>query len=70
MKEIDANCIINLRLGTLLKKPPHEKIQTLAEKTLALKIMSLDMNTAEKTTTSRTKSVGLPRIEAKKTRDF
>ena len=53
-------------MGTLLKKPPQEKIQTLAEKTLALKIMSLDMNTAEKTATSRTKSVGLPRIEARK----
>mmetsp|Transcript_33508 Transcript_33508/g.39014 ORF Transcript_33508/g.39014 Transcript_33508/m.39014 type:complete len:300 (+) Transcript_33508:36-935(+) len=57
---------MNSTLGTLLKKPPQEKIETLAEKTLALKIMSLDMNTAEKTINSRTKSVGLPRIDSKK----
>ena len=49
----------------MLRKPAAEKIKTLAEKTLALKIMSLDMNTAEKTFTARTKSVNLPRIGTK-----
>lgn len=38
-------------LSGLYKKPPAEKVQGLAEKTLALKIMSLDLNTAEKTVT-------------------
>lgn len=50
----------------MLKKPPQEKTQTLTEKTLALKIMSLDLNSAEKTFNSRAKSVGPPKIEGKK----
>lgn len=54
-----------IRLGTMLKKPAPEKIQTLAEKTLALKIMSLDMNTAEKTATAKTRSVALPKIDSR-----
>jgi len=53
-------------LSGLYKKPDSEKVQTLAEKTLALKIMSLDLNTAEKTTMASGKTVNLPTIEKKK----
>lgn len=43
-------------LSTLLKQPDPEKVQTLAEKTLALKIMSLDLNSTEVTGTSHIKN--------------
>jgi len=43
-------------LSQLYKQPDAEKVNTLAEKTLALKIMSLDLNTAEKTGTSHIKN--------------
>jgi len=42
-------------LSQLFKQPDSEKVQNLAEKTLALKIMSLDLNSAEKTGTSHVK---------------
>jgi len=42
-------------LSLLLKKPDADKVQNLNDKTLALKIMSLDMNTAERTDHSTTK---------------
>jgi len=44
-------------LSGLFKQPDAEKVQTLNEKTLALKIMSLDMNSAEKTQTSQVKTL-------------
>jgi len=53
-------------LSGLFKQPDSEKVQTLAEKTLALKIMSLDLNTAEKTNMSQGKTVSMPVIEKKK----
>lgn len=54
-------------LSNLFKKPDGEKVQTLAEKTLALKILSLDLNSAEKTgIVVANKNVSLPKIEAKK----
>jgi hypothetical protein len=53
-------------LSTLFKKPDSEKVQTLAEKTLALKIMSLDLNTSEKVSLAQNKPVNLPKIEGKK----
>jgi len=53
-------------LSGLYKKPDSDKVQTLAEKTLALKIMSLDLNTAEKTNLASGKTVSLPTIEKKK----
>jgi len=43
-------------LSQLFKQPDAEKVNTLAEKTLALKIMSLDLNTSEKSGTSQLKS--------------
>jgi len=51
-------------LSGLFKKPNEEKVQTQAEKTLALKIMSLDLNTSEKTTFATGKTA--PMIEKKK----
>jgi len=36
-------------LGTMLKKPPTDKVHDEYQKTLTLKIMSLDLNTTEKT---------------------
>jgi nucleoid DNA-binding protein len=53
-------------LSGLYKQPDASKVQTLNEKTLALKIMSLDLNTAEKTTMASGKTVSLPIIEKKK----
>jgi len=43
-------------LSQLWKQPDAEKVQNLSEKTLALKIMSLDLNSAEKTLGASTKS--------------
>jgi len=44
-------------LSQLWKQPDSDKVQSFSEKTLALKIMSLDLNSAEKTVgTSTTKS--------------
>jgi len=43
-------------LSQLWKQPDADKVQTLSEKTLALKIMSLDLNSAEKTVGASTKS--------------
>jgi len=54
-------------LSGLFKKPDGDKVQTLAEKTLALKILSLDLNSAEKTgIIVANKNVSLPKIEGKK----
>lgn len=53
-------------LSSLFKVPNVAAVQTLNEKTLALKIMSLDLNSTEKTTTSKTKALNLPKIEGKK----
>lgn len=49
----------------MLRKPEKDEVRTLSEKALALKIMSLDMNTAEKTFHSKVKSMGLPSIPKK-----
>lgn len=43
-------------LSQLWKQPDADKVQALSEKTLALKIMSLDLNSAEKTIGTSTKS--------------
>lgn len=43
-------------LSQLWKQPDADKMNTLAEKTLALKIMSLDLNSTEKAATSHTKN--------------
>eukprot|EP00331_Platyophrya_macrostoma_P030095 CAMPEP_0176437154 /NCGR_PEP_ID=MMETSP0127-20121128/18436_1 /TAXON_ID=938130 /ORGANISM="Platyophrya macrostoma, Strain WH" /LENGTH=269 /DNA_ID=CAMNT_0017820693 /DNA_START=24 /DNA_END=833 /DNA_ORIENTATION=+ len=56
---------MNSTLSTMLKKPEKEEVRTLSEKALALKIMSLDMNTAEKTFHSKSKTVALPTITKK-----
>jgi len=48
----------NSNLSTLYKQPNADKAQTLSEKTLALKIMSLDMNSAEQTGISQIKATG------------
>jgi hypothetical protein len=53
-------------LSGLYKMPEPSKVQTLNEKTLALKIMSLDMNSAEKTFMSKPKATGLPKIDPRK----
>jgi nucleoid DNA-binding protein len=42
-------------LSGLYKQPDADKVQTQSEKTLALKIMSLDLNSAEKTQTGSAK---------------
>jgi len=42
-------------LSQLFKQPDSAQVQNLAERTLALKIMSLDLNTTEKTGTSQLK---------------
>lgn len=47
-------------LNFLFKRPNSQDVQKNFEKTLALKIMSLDMNTAEKTEYSREKMRTLP----------
>jgi len=52
-------------LSQLFKQPDSGKVQTLSEKTLALKIMSLDLNSAEKTGTSHLKAT-LPHSDSKK----
>lgn len=55
--------IFLFRLNYLFKRPNSQEVKNRFEKTLALKIMSLDLNTAEKTDYSRQKgSVQLPRI--------
>jgi nucleoid DNA-binding protein len=46
----------NSNLSSLYKQPDSEKAHALSEKTLALKIMSLDMNSAEKTGISQLKN--------------
>jgi len=46
-------------LSQLWKQPEPEKVQALSEKTLALKIMSLDLNSAEKTIGTSTKNSSL-----------
>ena len=51
---------------SLLKRPNTQQVQRNLDKTLALKIMSLDLNTTEKTCFSRNK-VRLPSIKEKKT---
>jgi len=53
-------------LSGLYKVPDASKVQTLNDKTLALKFLSLDMNSTEKTFGVRGKSVNLPRLEGKK----
>lgn len=54
-------------LNTLLKRPNTQKVQNYYEKSLALKIMSLDLSTAEKTGYSKKKGdVQLPPIQGKK----
>lgn len=53
-------------LSTLFNQPDSEKVQNLAEKTLALKIMSLDLNSTEKTGTSHLKNT-IGHNELKKT---
>jgi len=55
------------RLSKLYKVPDEAKTQMLSEKTLALKIMSLDMNTVEKCERSQVKSMRLPGIATRKT---
>jgi nucleoid DNA-binding protein len=47
---------MNSTLSGLLKQPDADKVQAMNEKTLALKIMSLDLNSAEKTGVSQPKS--------------
>jgi len=44
---IEQVLLIYLSLNTILKKPNSTKVQENNEKTLALKIMSLDLNTTE-----------------------
>jgi hypothetical protein len=53
-------------LSGLFKKPDDDKVQKLAEKTLALKIMSLDLNSSEKTSVAQNKTVTMPKVEGKK----
>lgn len=48
------------QLNYLFKRPNSHEVQKNFEKTLALKIMSLDMNTAEKTSYSKEKIRALP----------
>jgi len=55
----------NSNLSTLYKQPNSDQAQILSEKTLALKIMSLDMNSAEKTGISQIKASG-PKVETRK----
>jgi nucleoid DNA-binding protein len=55
----------NSNLSSLYKQPDADKAQVLSEKTLALKIMSLDMNSAEKTGISQIKHNG-PKLDARK----
>jgi hypothetical protein len=54
----------NSRLNTLFTRPNPEKVQENYEKTMALKIMSLDLNSAEKTTYSKA-GVRLPSLQKK-----
>lgn len=55
-------------LSNLYQVPDTHKVLKMNDKTLALKILSLDMNTTEKTwgTGTRGKSVNLPRLEGGK----
>jgi hypothetical protein len=48
----------NSTLGTLLQKPNHEVVQTLNEKTLALKMMSLDLASSGKLQLATRSSLG------------
>lgn len=53
------------RLNFLFKRPNSQEVKKNFEKTLALKIMSLDMNTAEKTEYSKGKQRALPPLTKK-----
>ena len=53
------------RLNFLFKRPNSQEVKKNFEKTLALKIMSLDMNTAEKTDYSKVKQRALPPLVKK-----
>jgi len=55
----------NSNLSSLYKQPDAGKTSELSEKTLALKIMSLDMNSAEKTGISQIKTTG-PKVDTRK----
>ncbi len=48
-------CLLCHSLSHLYKQPDQTKVQTLGQKTLALKIMSLDLNSAEQTAHSQGK---------------
>ena len=52
-------------LNYLFKRPNSQEVKKHFEKTLALKIMSLDMNTAEKTEYSKAKQRALPPLVKK-----
>eukprot|EP01017_Pseudomicrothorax_dubius_P008568 TRINITY_DN1282_c0_g1_i13.p1 TRINITY_DN1282_c0_g1~~TRINITY_DN1282_c0_g1_i13.p1 ORF type:complete len:154 (-),score=27.58 TRINITY_DN1282_c0_g1_i13:103-564(-) len=52
-------------LNTILKRPNSPMVRNANEKTLALKILSLDFNTADKTEISRFGGVILPSIAKK-----
>lgn len=54
--------MINGRLNHLLTRPNPNQVQDNYEKTMALKIMSLDLNTAEKTLYSKNQKVKLPAL--------
>jgi hypothetical protein len=59
-----VNLLVICSLNTLFTRPNAEKVQENYEKTMALKIMSLDLNTAEKTTYSKA-GVRLPSLQKK-----
>jgi len=50
-------------LNTLFKRPNSPLVKSYNEKTLALKILSLDLNTAEKTELSKFGGMTLPAIK-------
>ena len=52
-------------MSGLYKQPDTDKVQGLTEKTLALKIMSLDMNTAEKVENSKPQPSSMIKIPPK-----
>ena len=52
-------------MNTLYIQPDSIKVQNFTEKTLALKIMSLDFNTADKYEISKSKTPILPKINTK-----
>lgn len=51
-----------MRLNTLLTRPDPGRVQDNYEKTMALKIMSLDLNTADQTSYSKCQ-VRLPSLQ-------